>query len=400
MVMAPTKLEGYDFFHQTLKSPKMILAPMVDQSELAWRILSRRYGADVCVTPMFHAKLFSEVKKYRDEQFTTNAEDRPLIVQFCANDPDILLKAAQLVETQCDAVDINLGCPQHIAKRGHYGSFLQDEWELIEKLVSTLHTQLNIPVTVKIRCFPTIEKTIEYAKMIERAGAQMLTVHGRLREQKGHNTGLADWDKIRAVKQALKIPVVANGNILYHEDIQRCIDYTGVDAVMLAEGSLYNPAIFSPGKPPLTFEMAKEYLDICRQVKTHPGMIKGHLFKILHTTLKHHTDIRARLGKVKELDDYEALVNELKEAVIIEEEGDDVKEVEGIRQYPYWRCQPHIRPPVIKETKETVTKETIVKVTKDPKETTTTVTIEMTKREATEELVKDEIKKLKEEIEL
>lgn len=342
--MAPIKLEGYEFFNQTLKSPKMILAPMVDQSELAWRILSRRYGADVCVTPMFHAKLFSEVKKYRQEQFTTNTEDRPLIVQFCANDPDILLKAAQLVEEECDAVDINLGCPQHIAKRGHYGSYLQDEWELIAKMVNTLHTQLRIPVTVKIRCFPTVEKTVEYAQMIERAGAQMLTVHGRLREQKGHNTGVADWDKIKAVKEAVSIPVVANGNILYHEDIQTCMEYTGADAVMTAEGSLYNPAIFSTTIP-YTYDIAMEYLDICEQVPTHPGMIKGHLFKILQPTLRHHTDLRARLGQVKTLVDYKNIVNELKERISkeIPEVEAEVKK-EGIREYPYWRCQPYIRP--------------------------------------------------------
>jgi tRNA-dihydrouridine synthase 1 len=263
------------------------------------------------------------------------------------------LKAAKLVENDCDAVDINLGCPQHIAKRGHYGSFLQDEWELIAKMVSTLHKELAVPVTCKIRCFSTTEKTIEYAKMIEAAGAQMLTVHGRLREQKGHNTGIADWDKIKAVKEALKIPVVANGNILYHEDIQRCLDYTGCDAVMTAEGSLYNPAIFSKDAklPPYTFEIAKEYLDICKVEKTNRSSIKGHIFKMLQPTLPHHKELRARFGKARELQEYYDILEELKGLVmkVIEEKGEGEDEQgqrdeNGIRKYAYWRCQPYFRP--------------------------------------------------------
>lgn len=275
------------------------------------------------------------------------------MTKFCANDPDTLYEAAKLVENDCDAVDLNLGCPQGIAKKGHYGSFLQDEWELIEKLVSKLHKNLAVPVTVKIRCFPTVEKTIAYAKMIEAAGAQMLTVHGRLREQKGHNTGLADWDKIKAVKEALKIPVVANGNILYHEDIQRCLDYTGVDAVMSAEGALYNPTIFSKDLkfPPYAIDIAEEYLNICKTVKTNGSAIKGHLFKILHSILPHHKEMRARLGKAQTLDDYLKIIEELKELVAkdIEEkgEGDDVQgqaDENGIRAYAYWRCQPYFRP--------------------------------------------------------
>lgn len=257
-----------------------------------------------------------------------------------------------MVENDCDAVDLNLGCPQHIAKRGHYGSFLQDEWELIEKMVSTLHKNLAVPVTVKIRCFPTVEKTIEYAKMIEAAGAQMLTVHGRLREQKGHNTGIADWDKIKAVKEAVKIPVVANGNILYHEDFQRCLEYTGCDAVMTAEGSLYNPTIFSNTVkfPPYTFDVAKEYLDICNEEKTGGSAIKGHLFKMLQPTLPHHKELRARLGKARELKDYYEIIEELKEMVtkVIEEKGEADEQGQadenGIRKYAYWRCQPYFRP--------------------------------------------------------
>ncbi|CAM0141791.1 tRNA dihydrouridine synthase [Umbelopsis sp. WA50703] len=347
------KLGGYDFF-RSIGSPKHIVAPMVDQSEHAWRILCRRYNSHLCFTPMFHAKLFSDPDtghKYRKEQWSTDKEDRPLIVQFCANDPELLLRAAKLVENDCDAVDLNLGCPQHIARRGKYGSYLQDEWDLIKDMVSTLHRELAVPVTVKIRVFPTVERTLEYAKMIEAAGAQMLTVHGRLREQKGHNTGLADWDKIKAVKEAVKIPVIANGNILYHEDVQRCLDYTGCDGVMSAEGNLYNPAIFSPREmPPFIWEMAHEYLDICKTTYTRVGTMKAHLFKILQPSLPVHTDLRTALAKAGSIEELISIVDQFKERLEkeVQEKGEEefngTADERGIRKYGHWRCQPYFRP--------------------------------------------------------
>lgn len=97
-----------------------------------------------------------------------------------------------------------------------------------------MHAELDVPVTCKIRIFPSVEKTVRYARMLQEAGCQMLTVHGRLREQRGQATGLADWDQIRAVVEALDIPVIANGNILFHDDIQRCLDYTKACGVMTA----------------------------------------------------------------------------------------------------------------------------------------------------------------------
>ncbi|KAJ3181608.1 hypothetical protein HDU85_003550 [Gaertneriomyces sp. JEL0708] len=364
------KLTGFDFYHKILGSPKYVVAPMVDQSEYAWRLLSKRYGAELCYTPMFHARLFSEADgKYMKEMWQTGKGDRPLIVQFCANDPETLLKAAKLVEGECDAVDINLGCPQHIARRGKYGAYLMDEWELIAEMVKILHRELSIPVTCKIRVFNDVEKTIRYAKMIEEAGCQLLTVHGRLREQKGHKTGLADWEQIKMVKEAVKIPVFANGNILYKEDADRCMEATGVDGVMSAEGNLYNPAIFC-GRHISTTALALEYLDICaaltEQATATPSMIRAHLFKLFHASLPIHTDIRAQLAKAKTRPEFEHVCKELEKR--LNEMSGGEKEVQcpqegwtlderGVRVLPAWVAQPYVRGDAERRNREAKEKE-------------------------------------------
>lgn len=291
--MAP-KLRGRAFY-ESLGSPKYIVAPMVDQSEFAWRLLTRSFlppdlrTSVLAYSPMMHAKLFSEKPSYRGEHFKPlksptalphpadkeqqkamieNSEpyldgnpktDRPLFMQFCANDPEALLAAAKIVEPHVDAVDLNLGCPQGIAKRGNYGAFLQEDWDLIYRLINKLHLNLDVPVTAKMRVLETKEKTLEYAKMILSAGASILTVHGRQRDQKGHWTGLADWSVIRYLRDNLPKETVmfANGNILQYGDLQKCLDATGVDGIMSAEGNLYDPSIFAP--PPPVGEEGREY---------------------------------------------------------------------------------------------------------------------------------------------
>ncbi|KAL8627468.1 hypothetical protein Q9189_006845 [Teloschistes chrysophthalmus] len=289
---APTKrpkMTGRAFY-ESIRSPKYILAPMVDQSEFAWRLLTRSFLPSsqrpslLAYTPMFHARLFQETKTFRDHHFQPSrtglpsfpasksssasgdgedgqqtlpneppyldghpTHDRPLIVQFCSNSPQEFLSAATHVSPYCDAVDLNLGCPQGIARKGHYGSFLQESPDLIHSLISTLAENLRVPVTAKMRVLDTREDTLRYAKMLLEAGASWIAVHGRRREQKGHETGLADWHIIRYLRDKLppETVIIANGNILGYEDLERCLEVTGADGVMSAEGNLCDPGIFA-----------------------------------------------------------------------------------------------------------------------------------------------------------
>jgi tRNA-dihydrouridine synthase 1 len=251
----------------------------------AWRMLTRSFIPPssqkdlLAYTPMLHARMFTETAKFRDAHFqplrtslTSSSSsnqapyldgnptlDRPLFVQFCANNPDEFLQAAKYVSPFCDAVDLNLGCPQGIARKGKYGAFLQEEKDLIFELINKLHKELEVPVTAKIRILESKEKTLEYARMVLDAGASILTVHGRTREMKGHKTGLADWSVIRYLREKLGDEVVlfANGNILKKEDVERCLLETGADGVMSAEGNLYDPGIFST--PPEVGKEGREY---------------------------------------------------------------------------------------------------------------------------------------------
>lgn len=302
-------------FWASLGSPRFVVAPMVNQSELPFRLLCRRYGAQLTFTPMLHGRIFSENEKYRKTQFQTDPLDSPLIAQLCGDDASTLVQAAMHLKGKVAAVDLNLGCPQGIAKDGHYGSFLLDEPDLVTGIVNRITNEVNIPVTCKIRKVDknSLQSTLNFCYGLEASGCKALTFHGRHRTEKGQNICEADWEAIRIVKSRVGIPVIANGGIESYDDALRCLEYTGADAVMSSEAILEKPYLFS-GQTEDHIDIFQEYLDI---VKLHPDQspccIRAHAFKMLYRHCQKHHDIRDQLTRAHSIGEFEQVICNLRE---------------------------------------------------------------------------------------
>ena len=190
-----------------------------------------------------------------------------------------------------------------------------DDLPLVKSLVEKLASNLQVPVSCKIRIFPRLEDTIAYAKMLEDAGCSLLAVHGRTRDEKDGKKIRANWAAIRAVKNSVRIPVLANGNIRHIEDVHECLANTDADGVLSAETLLENPAIFSgfrTGEWVKASEeavdggldqlnLAEEYLNMCAKYPVPWRMVRSHVHKMLGDWFKMHPHIREELNKQNKL---------------------------------------------------------------------------------------------------
>lgn len=250
-----------------------VSAPMVRYSKLEFRRLLRKHGVKLCFTPMIIADSFNNSEKARQNEFTTMADDKPLIAQFAAKDAMEFVNSARLIYPYVDGIDLNCGCPQSWAIAKGYGCGLLKQPETVKDIIQTVRRQVNenFSISLKIRLLnhESSKSTIEFARQLEMCGATFITLHGRTMWQRTSDP--LNVEAIKDVKESIRIPLIANGNVKSWQTACELYERTNADGIMAARGLLGNPSLFNPQyktdstSPPL--ECVQDWINIAAEAR-------------------------------------------------------------------------------------------------------------------------------------
>lgn len=221
------------------------LGPMAGVTDYPFRLLCKEMGCGILYTEMVSAKAVLYHNKNTEQLLRTDENEHPIGVQIFGSDPEIMAEiGAKISEEAFDFVDVNMGCPVPKIVNNHEGSALMKNPKLAAEIISSMVKKIKKPVTVKFRSGFTEENrnAVEFAKMLEDAGVSAIAVHGRTREQ--YYSGKADWEIIRKVKEAVKIPVIGNGDITNPKEAEQMFEQTKCDGIMIGRAARGNPWIF------------------------------------------------------------------------------------------------------------------------------------------------------------
>lgn len=288
-----------------------VLAPMAGVSDRAYRELCVRFGAAYCVSEMVSSKALSFNSKKSEELMEISDLERPCGIQIFGDDPKCMADAAKhALENKPDIIDINMGCPAPKISSNGSGSALMKNPRLCGEIVKAVTAVTDIPVTVKIRkgWDDDSVNAVEVAKICESAGAAAITVHGRTRQQ--YYKPPVDYDIIKAVRESVSVPVIANGDIDSAEKAKEVMDITGCDLVMIGRATLGNPWIFSQINAYLENPNVKIHTP---DLEERLGVMIEHISKMVEYKGEHMAMLQARklvVGYFKGIKGAAALRNE------------------------------------------------------------------------------------------
>lgn len=288
-----------------------VLAPMAGVSDRAYRELCVRFGAAYCVSEMVSSKALSFNSKKSEELMEISDLERPCGIQIFGDDPKCMADAAKhALENKPDIIDINMGCPAPKISSNGSGSALMKNPRLCGEIVKAVTAVTDIPVTVKIRkgWDDDSVNAVEVAKICESAGAAAITVHGRTRQQ--YYKSPVDYDIIKAVRESVSVPVIANGDIDSAERAKEVMDITGCDLVMIGRATLGNPWIFSQINAYLENPNVKIHTP---DLEERLGVMIEHIGKMIEYKGEHMAMLQARklvVGYFKGMKGAAALRNE------------------------------------------------------------------------------------------
>ncbi len=292
-----------------MKFPKLdgkaVLSPMSGVTDVAFRALAKKYGAALTYTEFVSSTSLVRGNKVAWKMVETDPSEKPAAVQLFGHNEQDVVSAAQQLQDKFDIIDVNCGCPAWKVIKTGAGSEMLKQPDKIARFINKLATSVNKPVTVKIRIGIDDQNinAVQVARLVEEAGAAAIAIHGRTQQQ-GYS-GVANWEIIKQVKEAVNIPVIGNGDVFTPEQFKQKLDYSGVDAIMIARGAIGRPFIFKQiqdymktGKYeeynpiPLFFE----YLELAHKYNLRAKDIKGHA--IMFTKgIQGGSNLREALGK-------------------------------------------------------------------------------------------------------
>lgn len=319
-----------------LPRPIVALAPMADMTDLPFCLICKEHGAPLMFREMVSSEAIVRQNPKTIEMARFDERERPLIQQIFGSEPDVMAEAARIIEEKFhpDGIDINMGCPVYNIVSNFNGAFLIKEPERAAAIIRAMTAAVKVPISVKTRLgWNKDTDVLEFVKVLEDAGASLISIHGRTKEQ-GYS-GTANWDRVGEARKNTSLPVLVNGDITSVETAREALQRSGADGVLVGRGFLGNPWFFGelahafdPSKPvpaPPTFQerltTVRKHAALHAERYGDRGLVKlrKHLPYYFKKELREQyswidfNDLRSKLVRITTLDDLDAILNGLRE---------------------------------------------------------------------------------------